>query len=117
MALVFAAIVLTREGHDVVIDATANLRRWRDEARMRIKEFHEVFIKCPIELCRDREKTRVDKFAPRDVYKKGEAGWPVPGVNVPYEEPLSPELAIDCGTLTPEEAASVLVGYIKKVKH
>lgn len=116
MALVFAAIVLTREGHDVVIDATANLRRWRDEARMRIRNFHEIYVDCPIDLCREREKSRVDEFAPRDVYKKGEAGWPVPGVNVPYEEPLSPELAIDCARLTPQEAASVLVGYIKNAR-
>jgi len=25
---------------------------------------------------------------------KGKAGWPVPGISVPYEEPLHPELLI-----------------------
>lgn len=113
MGLVFAALVLAREGHDVIIDATANMRRWRDAARSLIPDFHEVYIKCPIELCREREKDRKDVFAPTDIYKKAQAGWPVPGVNVPYEEPERPELIIECDRLTTQEAASELIQYIK----
>ncbi len=113
MGLVFAALVLTREGHDVVIDATANMRRWRDSARVLIPDFHEVYIECPIELCREREKDRKDAFAPADIYEKAQAGWPVPGVNVPYEEPERPELIIECGRLTTQEAASELIKYIR----
>jgi adenylylsulfate kinase len=112
LGLVYTAMVLTREGHDVVIDATANYRRWRDRARALIPRFHEIYIKCSLELCREREEKRTENFAPAGIYKKAEEGWPVPGVNVPYEEPLNPELVIECGSLSADDAARELVQYI-----
>lgn len=114
MALVFTAMSLSRAGLDVVVDATANMRRWRDAARARIPRFHEVYVSCPLPVCREREALRLETHdAPRDVYKKGRQGWPVPGVNVPYEEPEAPELVIDNGTLPLADAAAILVEYIK----
>ncbi len=113
-SLVFTALVLTREGHDVLIDATANRRAWRGLARELIHGFHEIYVKCPVEVCREREKRRVDSFAPKDVYKKGESGWPVPGVNVPYEEPVHPELVIECDRMGVEEAGRAVTDYISK---
>ena len=114
-ALVFTAMVLAREGKGVVIDATANRRAWRELARGLVPNFHEIYVRCPAELCREREARRVDEFAPGGVYEKGGAGWPVPGVNVPYEEPENPELTIDCGELAVSGAAEKFVKYIKGV--
>jgi adenylylsulfate kinase len=86
---------LTEAGQDVIIDATGNLRKWRDLARQLIPRFAEAYLKCPIKTCMDREKDRLNtREAPRDIYKKGAAGSPVPGVKVPYEEPLDPEILI-----------------------
>jgi adenylylsulfate kinase len=116
MGMVYAALVLSREGSDVVIDATANMRHWRDAARKLIGSFHEIYVCCPIELCRNREMKRPDSLgAPRDIYEKATAGWPVPGVNVPYEEPEAPELTIHTDELTARESAEILVEYIEKV--
>ncbi len=114
MAMVWAAKVLTREGKDVIIDATGHLRRWRDKAREFIPKFHEIYVRCPIETCIEREKGRQDGLAPVDIYKKAMSGWPVPGINVSYEEPERPELVIDC-TAGLEDSAAVLVVYIRKV--
>lgn len=115
MSLVFTVAALTHEGVDVIIDATANMRRWRDAARASIERFHEVYVRCPIELCREREMNRKDTLgAPRDIYKKAAEGWPVPGVNAPYEEPLAPELVIDTAALPQDDAAKLLVEYIKR---
>ncbi|MGA2193560.1 MAG: adenylyl-sulfate kinase [Nitrospirota bacterium] len=114
LGLVYTALVLTREGKDVIIDATANMRRWRDKARELIPNFHEIYVKCPIGVCREREGRRVGGFAPSGIYKKAEAGWPVPGVNMPYEEPLKPELLIECDKLGEAEAAEKLAEYIKR---
>jgi len=95
-ALVYLAVKLTEAGHDVIIDATGSLRKWRDLARQLIPRFAEAYLKCPIKICMEREKDRVNtREAPRDIYKKGAAGSPVPGVTVPYEEPLNPEILID----------------------
>jgi adenylylsulfate kinase len=113
MALVYAAMVLTRAGNDVIIDATGHLRRWRDKARELIPEFHEIYVKCPIETCIEREKGRRDGLAPVDIYEKAKKGWPVPGINVPYEEPSRPELILDGGKMSAGVAAGVLVKYIK----
>ena len=95
-AIVYLAKKLTESGHDVIIDATGNLRRWRDLARQLIPRYGEIYLQCPIEICIRREQERVETHeAPKDIYRKGAAGWPVPGVSVPYEEPLRPELVIE----------------------
>ncbi|MDH5202153.1 MAG: adenylyl-sulfate kinase [Nitrospirota bacterium] len=94
--LVYVAKILTENGHDVIIDATGNLRRWRELARKLIPKYMEIYLRCPIELCREREKQRIETHgAPKDIYKKGAEGWPVPGAVAPYEEPLNPEIIID----------------------
>jgi len=95
-AMVYIAGKLTELGHNVIIDATGNLRRWRELARRLIPRFAEVYLKCPIELCIRREQQRLESHeAPKDIYKKGASGWPVPGIAAPYEEPLTPEIIID----------------------
>ena len=72
-------------------------------------------MKCPLELCREREKTRIDTHdAPAEIYKKGEAGSPVPGINVPYEEPENPELTINTEKESTEDAAEKIVRLIQK---
>jgi len=107
--IVFTAACLVENGHSVIIDATGNRRKWRDLARQLISKYGEVYLKCPVELCMRRERTRLDSHgAPKGVYKKGEAGWPVPGISVPYEEPMNPELLIEADrTFVPEAALKV----------
>jgi len=105
-ALVFLAKKLTELGHDVILDATGNIRTWRSLARELIPKYSEVYLRCSARICREREKERLDSFgAPRDIYKKGAEGWPVPGAGAPYEEPLHPELIIDTENISAKEAA------------
>jgi adenylylsulfate kinase len=95
-ALVYFAKRLVDLGHNVIIDATGNLRRWRELARELMPRYVEVYLRCPVELCATREKQRSEpRDAPRDIYQKGAAGWPVPGIAAPYEEPLNPEITVD----------------------
>ncbi len=104
-SLVFFAKALSDLGHNVVIDATGHRRKWRDLARELIPVYYEIYLRCPPDVCAARERKRSDtRGAPRDVYKKGAEGWPVPGVAVPYEEPINPELMIDMESATVEEA-------------
>ncbi len=107
--IVYTASCLVANGSSVIIDATGNLRKWRDLARQLIPKYGEVYLKCPVELCMRRERERVDTHgAPRNIYKKGEAGWPVPGISAPYEEPLNPELLIEADrTFIPEAVQKV----------
>ena len=108
-SLVYLAKTLSGLGHDVIIDATGNLRRWRDLARELIPAFSEVYLRCSLETCAAREKQRTETHgAPRDIYEKGRAGWPVPGITAPYEEPLTPEVTIDAGKVSATEAAETI---------
>jgi adenylylsulfate kinase len=108
-ALVFLAQKLTEIGHKVIIDATGNMRVWRTLARESIPKFIEVYLRCPVETCREREKERVESFgAPRDIYKKSAGGWPVPGVGAPYEAPLHPELVIDTERTSVQDAVKMI---------
>ncbi len=105
-SLAYMAKLLTECGMNVFIDATANRRRYRDAARRIIPQFAEVFIRCPLEVCMEREARRKAAFSPKGIYKKSaRAGANVPGVNVPYEEPLKPEIVIDSDKMKPDESA------------
>lgn len=112
-SLAYIAKLLTDAKVNVIIDATANKQRYRDLARQLIPDFLEVYIKCPLEICMEREKTRIAEFAPRDIYKKARASEAtVPGVNVVYEEPKNAEVVVDSSKLSAEEAASKIVEAI-----
>lgn len=52
----------------------------------------------------DRENKRlISHDAPKDIYKKGKSGWPVPGISVPYEEPIKPDLTLETEKMTLRE--------------
>jgi adenylylsulfate kinase len=114
-ALVYTAKTLSDLGHGVVIDATGNRRRWRDLARAVLPRFAEVYVRCPLAICVEREKTRRETHgAPRDIFMKAEAGWPVPGISTPYEEPLDPEITIASDEMSPTAAAAVIRDFIER---
>ncbi|GLF90472.1 putative adenylyl-sulfate kinase [Bacillus safensis] len=70
-------------------------------------EFHEVFVKCDLNVCEERD--------PKGLYKKARNGE-IPfftGIDSPYEEPAAPELVLDTGELSREESKQRLVNYVK----
>lgn len=114
--LVYTAEMLVRHGHSVVIDATGNLRKWRELARGIIEPYGEIYLKCPVDKCIEREAQRVETHnAPAGIYSKGKAGWPVPGMNAPYEEPQNPELVIETDKTTLPEAVGLIENLIRKL--
>lgn len=108
-SLAYMGKILAEEGMNVIIDATANRRRYRDLARQIIPNYAEVFIRVPLEICIDREKKRKALFSPKDIYKKAtEKNAAVPGVNVAYEEPISPEIEVDAARSSPFESSRLI---------
>jgi adenylylsulfate kinase len=112
-SLAYMGKLLADEGINVIIDATANRRRYRDFARSLIPNFAEVFIRAPLSVCMEREAKRNAKFSPKNIYKKaaGEKAG-VPGVNVAYEEPLSAEIEVDTASMNQEESARYIADKI-----
>ncbi|MDW7727019.1 MAG: adenylyl-sulfate kinase [Candidatus Methanoperedens sp.] len=105
-SLGYMAKLLNEAGVNVFIDATANRRKYRDSARKIIPGFAEVYVRCPLDVCMEREAKRKAEFAPKSIYKKSaKAGANVPGVNVPYEEPLEAEIIVDSDKMTADQGA------------
>ena len=95
-SLGYMAATLVDAGVPVIVDATAHRRAWRDAARAAIPRFAEVQLSCPLDVCRERERTRPRGHAPAGIYARaGRPGATVPGVDVPYEPALAADLTID----------------------
>ncbi len=108
-SLAYMGYLLAEAGVNVIIDATANRRRYRDLARRMVPNFAEVFIRAPLSVCMEREAERAAQFSPKGIYKKaGAEKAPVPGVNVAYEEPLAPEIEVDTTAMNPDQSASYI---------
>ena len=68
--------------------------------------FMEVWVDAPLSVCEQRD--------PKGLYAKARAGA-IPdftGVSAPYEEPLNPELHVQTGTTSVEDAAAGVVAAI-----
>lgn len=115
--LVYIAKLLTQNGANIVIDATGNLRRYRENARKEIQKFIEAYLECPLKVCMEREARRGKTYhAPKQIYTsalKGKAST-VPGIGQPYEPPLKPEIAINTTENTPEQAARQILKLLEK---
>jgi adenylylsulfate kinase len=104
-ALGYMAALLVEAGQPVLIDATAPRRVWRDLVRASVPRFAEVQLVCPIEICRERERTR----------STGPARRTVPEVDVPYEAALAPELLIDTATESLASAVKQVVDLAERL--
>lgn len=71
-------------------------------------EFVEIYIKCPLNLCEDRDV--------KGLYKKARSGEikHFTGIDSPYEAPVSAELTIDTSMLTVEESVDAIINYLIK---
>ena len=82
----------------------------RDNARklQREGEFIEVYVKCPLDVCEQRDT--------KGLYKKARAGEvkEFTGISAPYEEPLNPEITIDTSKTSVEEATMAILSYLEK---
>lgn len=115
-ALGYMASVLVEAGVPVIVDATAHRRAWRDAARASIPRFGEVQIVCPLAICRERERARPRGYAPPGIYDRaGRPGGTVPGVDVPYEVALAPELIIDTTVEDVASAAARVVALAERL--
>lgn len=106
-ALAFMGARLFAHGVNVIFDATASRRKYREFARSLIPSLLEVSVECPLEVCMQRDK--------KGTYKQGLEGGSstVPGLQAPYEAPISPDLAIDTTVTSSDVAADHIVTLIR----
>lgn len=73
-------------------------------------EFIEIFIDTPLEVAEQRDV--------KGLYKKAREGSlkNFTGIDSPYEAPLNPEIRIDTGTMSVEEAAELIIRKLMPLK-
>lgn len=101
--------LLARQGHVVVVPATAPRRAHRERARAEAPAFVEVWVRTPLEVCEQRDAKGLYARA-----RTGEAPR-LPGVGVPYEPPAAPEITADGGH--DERAVEAIVRRAQSVAH
>lgn len=97
--IAFVCSLLTRNGVACISAAIAPYSETRAWARNEIGNFVEVYVKCPIEVCRERDVKGLYKLADEGKLK----GFT--GVDDPYEEPENPELVVETNKEAPEQSA------------
>jgi len=82
--------------------------RGRVRNLVRTREFIEIYIKCPLDVCEQRDV--------KGLYKKARAGEikHFTGIASPYEEPNNPEITIDTSKLNIEESVDKIISYLLK---
>src|SRR5437667_3219581 len=96
----FVCNLLTRNGVICISAAIAPYREARDWARKEIGNFVEVYVRCPIDVCRQRDVKGLYKLVDEGKIKN------FTGVDDPYEEPLHPELIVETDKETITESVA-----------
>jgi adenylylsulfate kinase len=110
--IAFVCSLLTRNGVICISAAIAPYREAREWARQEIGNFVEIYVKCPIEVCRQRDVKGLYKLVDEGKIKN------FTGVDDPYEEPENPELIVETDKETLDEsierilAKLVELGYL-----
>jgi len=70
--------------------------------------FYEIFVRCPLEVCEQRD--------PKGLYRKARQGLisDFTGVGSPYEPPTQPELLLDSDRQTLDECVTAVLQMCKK---
>lgn len=102
----FVSHLLARNGIDVVAAFVSPYRESRDNARRLIRNFIEVYVKCPLEVCIERD--------PKGLYKKALRGEikHMTGIDDPYEEPLDPEVIVDTSRMSVDECVREIINKL-----
>lgn len=95
-----------------VIALTAFISPFRKDrdlvrASMAAGDFIEVYVKCPLEACEQRDV--------KGLYKKARAGQiaDFTGISSPYEAPENPEIVIDTSRMGVAESVDTLVAFCR----
>src|SRR6266699_2342721 len=104
--IAFVCGLLTRNGVICISAAIAPYREARAWARQEIGNFMEVYVKCPIEVCRQRDV--------KGLYRLVDEGkiQHFTGVDDPYEEPEHPDLVVETDKQSVEESVARILAKL-----
>lgn len=95
--------LLTKHGVPNIAAAISPYREVRNEVRKMVGSFVEVYAKCALEVCEQRDV--------KGLYRKARLGEikQFTGIDDPYEEPLSPEVTLHTDRESVEESTTRVI--------
>jgi len=104
--IAFVCSLLTRNGVISISAAISPYREVREWARREIGNFIEVYVDCPIEVCRQRDVKGLYKLADEGKIKN------FTGVDDPYEKPEHAELVVETDRESVEESVARILARL-----
>jgi len=105
----FVCQLLTRNGVAAIASVISPYREARDYNRKTIGNFVEVYTRCPVEVCAERDL--------KGLYQKAKAGEikGFTGVDDPYEPPLNPELVCHTDTESVDQSVEKVLKKLEEL--
>jgi adenylyl-sulfate kinase len=105
----YVSKLLATNGIIVLVSLVSPYRKVRAEARKKIVDFVEVWVKCSIEKCIERDV--------KGLYKKALIGeiTNMTGIQDPYEEPLNPEVVVDTEKESQKDGAEKIINKLTQL--
>lgn len=105
----YVAKLLSRNGVAVIAALISPYRSIREYARQETTNFLEVYVKCSVETCAERD--------PKGLYKKASEGHikDLTGPQDLYEEPSNPDLLVDTEEFTVNESVNMILNKLKQL--
>jgi adenylylsulfate kinase len=107
--LAFLGSLLERHGVCAIVAAVSSLQRFRDRGREMSRNFIEIYVKCPVDVCMERD--------PKGLYAKAQRGEvnDIAGLHQPYEAPVNPEVICETDRETLEESAHKVIVKLEEL--
>jgi len=104
----FVAKLLSRNDVGVIASFISPYREIRNHVKNEVTNFIEVYTKCSLDVCIQRD--------PKGLYKKALNGEieNFTGVSHPYEEPENPEILLETDKLSLEESVGKVIKKIEE---
>jgi adenylylsulfate kinase len=107
--IAFVCSLLTRNGVVCISAAIAPYREAREWARKEIGDFVEIYVNCPLEVCRQRDVKGLYKLVDEGKMKN------FTGVDDPYEAPENPDLVVETDKETIDESVERILAKLEEL--
>ena len=100
---------LYKQGYSVIVSGIGHKKKWRKKIRkiIAIDNYFEIYLKCPINICRIRKKKFYEKFNTKQIVGQS-------GEKFKYEEYKECDLKILTHKFTLNESFKKIFNFLKK---
>jgi adenylylsulfate kinase len=104
--IAFVSKLLARNGVIVLVSAITPYQEMRDYVRMEVTGYVEIYVKCQLDVCEQRDV--------KGLYAKARRGEinRFTGISDPYDEPLQPDITINTQSSPLERNGETIIEWL-----